>query len=225
MRIMTECGKGSYRLFCLVAGIVLVLGQAIPALAVKISDVSSTKHSLSSGSLAISNWYSTDESEVCVFCHTPHNANVATPLWNQYSTTFVFQVYSSSTLDSYVSNPGGLPDDSISRLCLSCHEGTTAMNTLANPGSAGANPTMSGLPPFDSFDDLEMPAGVGAYISKDLRRMHPIGIDYATAKLGDLEIKDIDTGPKAKGLRFFGPGRTFLECPTCHDPHINGETA
>jgi len=211
-----------YRLLWIVAGVAIVFGSAMPAFAVKVIDVSATKHNLGSGTPVTSNWYSTDESEVCVFCHTPHNAMSNYPLWNQYSTTGAFKVYSSGTLTTGVYTDGLLPVTSMSRLCLSCHEGTVAINALANPASTAGNPAMYGS--GDQFSDV-YPVGAGAYLSSDLSSMHPIGFDYGISAAGDTEINPILTGPIAAGLKFIkgAGGENFLECVTCHDPHVNGE--
>ena len=64
--------------------------------------------------------------EICIFCHTPHNADVSVtdaPLWNHQVTTKFFQVYNSSTMDATVGQPAAS-----SKLCLSCHDGTVAVD-------------------------------------------------------------------------------------------------
>ena len=225
MRIMTEYGKSFSRLLWLVIGILVMLGQAIPAFAVKIIDVSSTRHNLSVNA-PTSNFYADVEDEVCIFCHTPHNAGGSTPLWNRYSAAISFTLYSSATLEDAVYSDGLLPSESTSRLCLSCHEGTVALNALVNPGGTGVNPVMGGG--GDRFSDI-YPAFAGPYFTDDLTRMHPIGFDYNDASLTDVDIYDFDgtPGPENAGLKFIpgSSGEKFLECSTCHDPHVNGELA
>jgi len=74
--------------------------------------------------------------EVCVYCHTPHgaNANVAAPLWNRTLKATTYTTYNqlgSSTLTQTVSQPG-----IASLVCLSCHDGQTAVDSIINmPGS------------------------------------------------------------------------------------------
>jgi hypothetical protein len=68
--------------------------------------------------------------EICVFCHTPHNANPAVPLWNQtLSSGVTYLPYTSTTLKATV----GLPTGS-SKLCLACHDGTVALGSTINNG-------------------------------------------------------------------------------------------
>jgi len=73
---------------------------------------------------------SASETEICVFCHTPHNANPAVPLWNQtLSSGVTYQPYTSTTMKATV----GLPTGS-SKLCLACHDGTVAIGNTINNG-------------------------------------------------------------------------------------------
>lgn len=91
-----------------------------------------TVHNLSSDApISGRHWISGDTDQVCIFCHTPHHAQPANPLWNKVNPTQTFQMYTSSaTLSSVakgVTQPG--PE---SLLCLSCHDGRTAINVLHN---------------------------------------------------------------------------------------------
>ena len=217
MQIMTGLRKGILGFVGFVVVVALMLGTVTPVIAVKVSNVRDTPHNLSSSQVI--GMFGSDAEEICVFCHTPHNASVAVPLWNHYSTTNTFTVYSSGTLEPGVYNSGGLPTDSISRLCLSCHEGTTALNSLTNFGTSGVQPTMPlGAESFEAF--FGVPEGV--YLSADLTAMHPVGFDYLDA-VGDLEIHSL-ADAKTEGLKFFGATNSFLECSTCHDPHVDGDS-
>ena len=71
----------------------------------------------------------TQNDEVCIYCHTPHNANADPadydPLWSAgVQTSEDFTAYSSSTLDAVIGDPLIGP----SRLCVSCHDGTIAVD-------------------------------------------------------------------------------------------------
>ncbi|MFZ3066107.1 MAG: cytochrome c3 family protein [Nitrospirota bacterium] len=74
--------------------------------------------------------------EVCVYCHTPHGAqNSNAPLWNRtLPATGNYTPYSSTTIDTSVGQPDG-----VSLACLSCHDGTIAIDSIINaPGSGTA---------------------------------------------------------------------------------------
>ena len=64
---------------------------------------------------------------LCGVCHTIHHANSdrLAPLWVHDSTVQTFTPYSSPTLNASVGNPGG-----VSRACLSCHDGSVAINSI-----------------------------------------------------------------------------------------------
>jgi len=73
-----------------------------------------------------------DYGEVCVYCHTPHGAStvVAAPLWNRTATSAAYALYNRPT-SATVTQPGVN-----SLTCLSCHDGTVAIDSIINmPGS------------------------------------------------------------------------------------------
>jgi len=80
--------------------------------------------------------YRNNYGEVCVYCHTPHGANeqVEAPLWNRTLSSASYTTYDqlgSSTITSTITAPG--PS---SVTCLSCHDGTLAVDSIVNmPGS------------------------------------------------------------------------------------------
>ncbi len=153
--------------------------------------------------------------QICVICHTPHNADVSVteaPLWNHTLTQKVYQLYSSPTLDAIPLQPSAS-----SKLCLSCHDGTVAVDSFG--GQPGGTFVMTGDP------------AVGAG-PEDLTDDHPISFTYDTA-LANLDggLHDpattqviIGEGDKTKGpdsisnlLLFNGT----LQCASCHDVHNN----
>ena len=64
------------------------------------SDVASTPHNLSVDGPGTAK--ATSETQVCVFCHTPHGAtnSPGTPLWNRSLSGQTYTTYSSSSLDA-----------------------------------------------------------------------------------------------------------------------------
>ncbi len=80
--------------------------------------------------------------EVCVFCHTPHGANLnapgSAPLWNRtVPASAGYVIYSGPNFDALNS---GQPQG-VSLACLSCHDGSVALDSLINmSGSGGFRP-------------------------------------------------------------------------------------
>jgi predicted CXXCH cytochrome family protein len=139
--------------------------------------------------------------EICIVCHTPHNADTSvagTPLWNHAVTASSYTVYSSSTLNAVVGQPSG-----VSKLCLSCHDGTVALDSF---GGATGTHMITGT------------ANLGTNLSND----HPISFTYDTA-LATADGGLFDPAVKTSGiggtvshdLLFSGK----LECASCHDVH------
>lgn len=111
------------------------LALAATAFAGVVGNVAYTVHNMSStnpGNIN-RNMASGFETEICVFCHTPHNARVAVPLWNKVmpDTTAAWQMYTSSSTLSASAKKVTQPGDQ-SLLCLSCHDGRTAINVVNN---------------------------------------------------------------------------------------------
>ncbi len=143
------------------------------------------------------------DGEICKPCHTPHFAMSGVDrLWNHELTTATYTMHegTGTAVDDF---------DVLSRLCLSCHDGTVALDSFGGQtGSSFINP--------------------GAKIGTDLTNDHPVGSDAqyppdpvpawwsgAFADEADLpfevELQDwADTG---------GVTHRVVSCTTCHEPH------
>lgn len=190
----------------LLAGLLLL---TVPTLAQRISDVRGTRHNLSASGPGTTHATAEGTTEVCVFCHTPHNAtqtdqagaSMRSPLWNRRvpaGTTYT--PYTSSTLDAqsiadgFNAQPGGS-----SKLCLSCHDGTLAIgNVNVLNGQANAVVPMTGTGPGGV-----MPAGEGVqsgftrFIGTDLRNDHPISVTFNSALAArDGELRPVDAAQR-----------------------------
>ena len=140
----------------LIAGVALVF-MAPAADAAKVED---SKHNLSfQGPGTIK---ATSETQICVFCHTPHSAAPSAPLWNRRSPGGTYTPYSSSTA---IASPGQPTGASI--LCLSCHDGTIALGEIL---SSSTRISMAG-------GVTTMPTGPGR-LGTDLSDDHPISFAY-----------------------------------------------
>ena len=124
-----------------------------------------------------------DNDEICVYCHTPHAADttVAAPLWNKPSTGTIYTSYDSTTIDGTILAVG-----SVSIACLTCHDGTQAMDAVINaPGSGLGTADIDGL--IKIGNGLAMSAGV-AVLGADLSNDHPIGIQYGGFEVAGVQI-------------------------------------
>jgi predicted CXXCH cytochrome family protein len=144
--------------------------------------------------------HASTESDVCIFCHTPHFATGDGPLWNHQMSTAVYQPYTSSTLKATVGQPTGS-----SRLCLSCHDGTVALG-MVNSRDGGI-----------AMNTATMPAGLNN-LGTDLTGDHPVSFVYDSA-LATADGNLRDPGALPPGVQLDRSGQ--LQCTACHDPHNN----
>jgi len=145
--------------------------------------ISATKHNLTAGGPGENKVSAADSDQICVFCHTPHGANTAAPapLWNKALPATTYTTYASmnsSSVDGEILAVG-----SVSLACLSCHDGTQAMDNMFNaPGSgAGVGTGAAGVSQGYTWSGTRQTAGklTGiAALGADLSNDHPIGIEY-----------------------------------------------
>ncbi len=211
--------------------------------------ISNTKHNLSkSGSYSIK---SGAETEICVFCHIPHGAKAAIPLWSQEMTTSSYtagQLYDSDYLYRFgytlPTTLGSLPNEAgyISRLCLSCHDGTVALGSVTMLRGISATP---GTPIIGDVSGTGttahyLSAQSSAYIGTNLKDDHPIAIQYDATKTKSfgsgtrtIELNNsapsINPSPPYPRVQLHKPSggnvQGHVECTSCHDPHndTNGQ--
>ncbi len=158
--------------------------------------------------------------EVCIYCHTPHNASVAVPLWNRQSEAVSYTPYSSPTLTT---NPG--QPSPYSLLCLSCHDGTIAIDSVANYNSSRADlvdyhgSMYTGSDYSSHTDCYSCHRGNtlwgnfrNSFLSTDLSNDHPISMPYPASPGYHSPIAD----KFDNGIRLID-GK--VECSPCHNVH------
>ncbi|MCW8922500.1 MAG: hypothetical protein OQK69_02555 [Gammaproteobacteria bacterium] len=190
------------RLLTLISGLTaIVISGSLMALGA--GNIAATKHNLSSTSAAAIK--ATDgQTQICVFCHTPHNSNPIAPLWNKSSNGNTYIPYDSSTFS--IATPGQPTGSSL--LCLSCHDGTLALGEIYNDTDV-------------TMTDLTMPAGVTnlGEGTNDLSNDHPVSFDYATAAGLNSELKTVAAVNSDPDVHLDGSG--LVQCTSCHDPHTD----
>ena len=193
--------------------------------AAPVSDITNTRHNLSvSGPGSVN---AVTESQICVFCHTPHQAEAIpnAPLWNRQASAAAYTPYTSDTIDAndIAATPGGS-----SKLCLSCHDGTIAIgqvnvvngqsNVTINLSGTGAG----GVMPSGQGDTTGFTRKLGTDLSND----HPISFTYdSTLANADGELRnpafEAHIANRAPGVRPLVPlENDQVQCTSCHDPHI-----
>lgn len=160
--------------------------------------------------------------QVCIFCHTPHNANTsAGPLWSHSASAKSYSVYASATLNNTPTAPGG-----VSKACLGCHDGSIAVGAIAYGRTSGDKATTGkdGAESYAAGSVMINGAQAGnPLLGTDLRDDHPVSIPYVNtydaglrAPTGTLVVNG------AVSVQLFGTASPYtVECASCHDVHSN----
>lgn len=157
---MKKQSKNHIYLIALLA--MLCVGYATASFGAPSHGVKYTKHNFSTTGAGMSSIQSTSETEICIFCHTPHNAVPGrTFLWNRTNRVTDFLMYTASPTLNFDKNHGKQVS-TVSKMCLSCHDGAGAINAMANPRPGGV-PQVS--PTFDQLGDQynELADSLGYY--------------------------------------------------------------
>lgn len=192
-------------LYTLSSGLIAALGLVLSS-QVQAGTITGSAHDFSA------NGYS--GGQICVVCHTPHNSDTTVtqaPLWNHAVTTTTFTMYTSGSLDA---TSVGQPDG-VSKLCLSCHDGTVAIDSFG--GATGTN-----------FVTGSKRIGDAGALNDD----HPISIAYDTALsqtdqgLHDPATRNVTIGAGGDKTRTGTVATLMLsngtvQCSSCHDVHNN----
>ena len=264
-----------------------VLGAAMFAAGSAVAGIANTKHNL--GAQGTGTNFTAATGEICVFCHTPHGADlregVSVPLWNkQLSDPAVFATYDqlgTSTYDSAQAKVG-----SVTLACLTCHDGTQAIDNIINaPGSGMYDSTGGGAGGRLEGDGWTwntggtvdasgtLLSGVITNLGTDLTNDHPVSMQYGGGGVSagntagplrdsdfvmpkqvtglnrwyvdndfmaangtgsttnvldvwDFKLYTRDTAAlvSENGVAFAGEDEPFVECGSCHDPHLETTT-
>jgi len=171
----------------------LTLAVALLAPAIASAQIANSPHDFSGAGYG--------STQVCVFCHAPHNVtNQIVPLWNHATTTAQFTLYSSSSLNAVPGQPSGN-----SRACLSCHDGTVAIDSYG--GRTGGTALTSG----------------SRLIGTDISNDHPVSFTYdaALATADGSLVTPASANAVVAGIPLYGAA---LQCASCHNVHSNANT-
>jgi len=217
--------------------LVLILASILVFTGLSYALLRNTRHNLSASGLG--KVKAVSESMMCEFCHLPHNANPAVPLWNSQTSDAAYTMYKSEYLQraGYEAPTalGKFPDVGYrSRFCLSCHDGTVAIGgTYVLKGTKLAAPKKI----LGAGAEGRLPASSGSYLGVDLSNDHPVGIKYDAGisihfgkGIRSMELKmpapSADLKPQ-KGVKLYPPQsgsiQGYVECTSCHDPHTENK--
>jgi predicted CXXCH cytochrome family protein len=176
---------------------------------------------------------------ICIFCHAPHNTyrlstaaggagpQVATaefdylPLWNHslegFTTNFtMYENGPGAPLDGAkaLQAAGQMTPGNTSLLCLSCHDGSIAVNSYGNGSQLSVSTGTTFMTP-------QYRIGGDKYLGNH----HPIGFNYDDVQAVDPEIRNADAAMMTP-ITFIRDhlANSRMECATCHSVHNKGNT-
>ncbi len=214
----------------------LILSLLAVSSEVSTGGIVGTKHDLSQATGG-GMWTGEDpNNQVCIYCHAPHFASTTqVPLWNRQETQQIFFPYTSPTFDADFTDPTGQPLGD-SRLCLSCHDGVTALNALLY-SYIGPISMVGG---FDQLGDVYYPgspyspdmganigenfpgSGGSGYTTNNLENDHPISFTFDQALIvADAHggLPQLQLPAAGDPVHLVGATGDQLECSSCHDVH------
>lgn len=186
----------NHRLSLTCAALLLAVSPAVA----QQSSVVNTKHNLSTSGPGT--FTSTNESRICIFCHTPHRARTTAPLWNREDSRETYVIYDSSTFGGVTTQPTGS-----SKLCLSCHDGSIALGAVVH------SDTSIMMEPGKDY----LTSGGGA-LGTMLDDDHPISFHYSTSK-GGSGVEYLPEASITPPVNVDADG--LMQCTSCHDSHDN----
>lgn len=159
---------------------------------------------------------------LCNFCHIAHKFSTesagapGTLLWNHTLSSATYSTYSSNYMTATVNVIDPNDINNPSALCLSCHDGTVAVNSnyAAVTGTGVAQLTVGA-------------ASGGAMVINpaDVNKQHPINFAYTAALAttnGALKppasLNSVDANGEIPLFNVAGVQGT-MQCATCHEPH------
>lgn len=218
VKFKKEGGEKMKKISLVLVALAVAVFFAMPAMAAQDlpgQGIKNSKHNL--GSTGFGNFTTSQTSQICVFCHTPHNSDgISTrPLWVR-TTASVSAIYSSISINTkpQISNLV------VAKLCLTCHDGATAPVAGANVGN--------GTSTNQQLSKSQTLSGRPTALTTDLSDDHPIGMNYASAKANDdtagsnarLRALDSSGGPAASWMK-----NGIMDCSTCHELHNSTDNA
>lgn len=165
--------------------------------------------------------------EVCLPCHVPHNPAEPTlrRLWNHdVDLTKAYTLFNGKTTPASGDTKYTNDLDEKSRKCLSCHDGTIAVDSFGIKGTlnASASHTLGTTADGDGSTAGYVIGGGGT-----LQHDHPVSLEYP--ELASTSLKSRADATTALGSSYAfstgtvnGVSTKIMTCGTCHNPHGTG---
>ncbi len=222
----------------------VVAALAVPLAASASGTISASKHNLStSGTNTLAK--ATSETQICVFCHTPHNSESTKLLWNRVTPAGSPGWTNMNTTAGTQLPPVNMLNTP-TKACLTCHDGTQSVGAVRNLNGVASTIQMNTTADISNTGNIintTYLVGGGGNMDKN----HPVSIPFkgATYLAQTTSIQSkitwIDTDYRdsmitcgttgypvcvtglsgTTTMRLYGSAtnNAGVECGSCHEPH------
>lgn len=174
--------------------------------------------------------------EICKPCHTPHNADqsgISTRLWNHQLSSATY-----TTMEG--TGEGQDRMDRVTRLCLSCHDGTVALDSFGGftggsfaPGKRNLGTDLSNDHPvgYAAVYNPGITSSSGGYRYKAMSNANSGTMSVGGKSLRLAQDAAVTSSYTNNGIGPDGGAGTFftktwvVSCSTCHNVHNSGNYA
>jgi len=208
----------------------LALGLLLLAASSASAQIANSRHDMSFGSTTAGPKATTPtDTQICIFCHTPHHALQQDVIWNHAVSLNATSGWAAGTTRSGTVLPTDL--HAASKACITCHDGSVALGEVNNVGG-GASGTIATTAPGT------MPLAYQVGASGDMTGNHPVSIPYAgegaSNAVADGTVGNYyatttascenggtcTAGPSGASINLIVNGaEADVECGSCHEPH------
>lgn len=154
--------------------------------------------------------------QICLPCHTPHNAKVVDI--NGYKLNYLWNHGLPAESQVYNTKDGDFPRndalDAYSILCMGCHDGTVALDTFG--GQIGTT-FMTGTEKLGTDLTNDHPIGVAAVWDPAQE-----GTRYNPRTTWESQVFGGSKMGKLRNMLVGGVEESVISCVTCHTPHRKG---
>lgn len=205
--------------------------MAVPALA--LAQISGTRHNIpGAASSAPIRAGDTSGGQICVYCHTPHNAEATKVLWNHTASvqSTGWTVAGATTTTVGTPLPTNVNEaNSPSGRCMSCHDGTVAVGDVHNFNGTGGS----------TLNAVMITNATYLLNATGIQKSHPVHMpykgatgsaltgttanEYVTSQFGGC-VGAAGCPTTATSVALYGTAQNNLtvECGSCHEPHGRG---
>jgi predicted CXXCH cytochrome family protein len=170
---------------------------------------------------------STTYNNPCQVCHIPHKAApysaANAPLWNHAvatNATSKYITYDQAGSASFNALGLGTLTLGSSVACLSCHDGSIAVNQSYGKTSFNGNGGVATNISSFAIETVNPATGKFDGTGNSLTQMHPIGVSYSAAQALDPDLNATPAlGSGSTFARMLKGPRQTVECASCHDIH------